>query len=109
MFDAGLRLCSDSHDQVHIPLPEPSVQRRRVLDEQSGIDIGRNDRQARRERGRIAAYAHTEQELKDSRRRRRVKPSVRPSPKGAKGERVDDGGISASASSAPLVIPNRQL
>ena len=66
-------LRSDSHDQVHIPLPDPFVQRLRLLDEQRGIDIGRNDRQTRGECGRIAAHAHTHHERRDRSRRRRVK------------------------------------
>ena len=69
--DRDLR--SDHHDQAHIPLPDPFVQRLRVLDEQSRIDCGRDDRQTRGERGRIAAHAHAHHERRHRSRRRGVK------------------------------------
>ena len=64
---------SDTHDQAHIPLPDPFVQRLRLLDEQSRIDSGRNDRQTRGECSRIAAHAHAHHERRHRSRRRRVK------------------------------------
>ena len=68
---------SDLHGQADIPLPDPCAQRPRVLDEQSGIDIGRNDRQTRGKRGRIATHPHGRHQRRECSRRCRVK-HIRP-------------------------------